>query len=168
MNVKQKRDSSNPDNPTRRYKRSRPARGVVYVDGKPTIVFDTVCTKNREHWLATDDVHALLRDVWTKADAWALGRYMVMPDHIHFFAGFTGSLIEYASWVQYWKSQFSKRHKNHNHRWQSDDWDTRMRTWQQYDEKWEYVRWNPVRHELVDHPDAWPFQGTIHDLRWEE
>ena len=138
------------------------------VDGKPTIVYDTVCTKDRQPWLKNDDVHSLLQEVWTEAEAWAMGRYMIMPDHIHFFAGFAGSLIPYENWVRYWKSQFSKRHKNTSHRWQTDDWDTRMRTWKQYDEKWEYVRWNPVRHELVDHPDEWPFQGTIHELRWEE
>ena len=153
--------------PARFNQRSRQASGVFHVDGQPTIVYDTVCTKGRVPWLATDAIHTLLRDVWTNAEAWAMGRYMIMPDHIHFFAGFTGSLISYANWVQYWKSQFSQHHQVRSHRWQANDWDTRMRNWQQYDEKWEYVRWNPVRHGLVDHPDKWPYQCTIHDLRWE-
>lgn len=56
---------------------------------------------------------------------------MSMPDHIHYFAGFTGSPVEFANWVRYWKSQFTKRHKASDHRWQTDDWDIRMRTWQQ-------------------------------------
>ena len=37
-------------------RRKRPAHGVLAVDGQPTIVFDTVCTKNRDPWLARDEV----------------------------------------------------------------------------------------------------------------
>jgi len=99
-------------------KRSRPASGVLHIDGKPTIIYDTVCTKDRKRWLANDEVHGLLREIWIEAEAWAMGRYMIMPDHIHFFSGFTGSPIEYENWVCYWKSQFTKRHKIPDHRWQ--------------------------------------------------
>ena len=97
-----------------------------------------------------------------------MGRYMIMPDHIHFFATPGKSDIEYHNWVKYWKSQFSKRHGNKQHRWQTDDWDVRMRTAEQYEEKWEYVRHNAVRHEHVTSPEDWPYQGEIHRIRWEE
>jgi hypothetical protein len=30
--------------------------------------------------------------------------------------------------------------------------------------KWLYVRNNPVRHGLVEHPDDWPFQGVMNIL----
>lgn len=96
-----------------------------------------------------------------------MGRYMIMPDHIHFFAAASIINIEYDNWVAYWKSQFSKQHKNPNHLWQADHWDTRMRNEDIYEEKWEYVRWNPVRHELVGNSEDWPYQGEIHELRWE-
>ena len=33
--------------------------------------------------------------------------------------------------------------------WQSDHWDTRLRSGESYDAKWEYVRNNPVRAGLV-------------------
>ena len=61
--------------------RKHPAHGVLYVDRQPTIVFDTVCTKDRKPWLANQDVHNLLREVWADASAWLVGRYVVMPDH---------------------------------------------------------------------------------------
>ncbi|MEZ6060547.1 MAG: hypothetical protein R3C19_09315 [Planctomycetaceae bacterium] len=147
--------------------RRRPASGVLLIEGTPTIVYDTVCTKKRGRWLADHSVHQILHDIWEDADAWLMGRYMIMPDHIHFFAAYTGSAIEYENWVRFWKSQFTKRHQISTHRWQSNDWDRRLRTWQQYDEKWEYVRWNPVRHRLVGHPDDWPHQGTVFEFRWE-
>jgi len=74
-------------------KRKHPAHGVLFVEGQPTIIFDTVCTKDRGTWLANDAVHNLLREVWLEADAWWMGRYLIMPDHIHFFAAATESTI---------------------------------------------------------------------------
>jgi putative transposase len=147
--------------------RKHPGHGVLYVDGQPTVIYDTVCTKHRKAWLPRDDVHESLRKVWRDATAWLMGRYMIMPDHIHFFAGATNSSIEYDNWVQYWKSQFSKGHRVPSHRWLTDHWDTRIRSEKTYEEKWEYVRWNPVRAGLVTDPDDWPFQGEIFELRWD-
>lgn len=147
--------------------RKHPAQGILGVDGQPTILFDTVCTKDRRRWLANEDVHAALKEVWQEADAWRMGRYMIMPDHIHYFVADIGSPIEFKNWVKYWKSQFSKRHKQPNCRWLSDDWDTRMRNVQHYEEKWAYVQNNPVRHGLCKQSENWPFQGQVHELRWD-
>ena len=108
----------------------------------------------------------MLCDIWREATAWLMGRYMILPDHIHVFAAATETNIAYDNWVTYWKSQLSKRHRNPEHRWLTDHWDTRVRSEESYDEKWEYVRWNPVRHGLVSKPEDWPFQGEIHELRW--
>ncbi len=150
-----------------RPKRKHPAHGILYVDGQPTIIFDTVCTKDRQAWLATDEVHAILREVWLAADAWWVGRYVVMPDHVHYFAADVGSAIEFKDWVKYWKSQFTKRFKHPDSRWQTDDWDTRMRSASLFEEKWLYVHENPVRHNLVEKAEDWPFRGEIHELRWD-
>ncbi len=152
------------DHPSRKH----PAHGVLFVDGQRTIIFDTVCTKYRKPWLANDEVHALLREVWHDATAWLMGRYIILPDHIHLFAGATNETdIEYDNWVTYWKSQFSKRHKNREHRWLTDHWDRRIRNAVSYDVKSEYVRCNAVRHGLVENPEEWPFQGEINELRWD-
>ncbi len=146
--------------------RKHPTHGVLFVEGQPTIVFGTVCTKDRKPWLACHEVRARLCEVWRGATAWLFGRYIILPDHIHFFASATESNIEFDHWVKYWKSQFSKRHKNRTHRWLTDHWDTRMRNAQAYEEKWEYVRYNAVRHGLVERPEDWPYQGVIHELPW--
>ena len=84
-------------------RRTHPTHGVRIMDGLPTIVFDTVCTKNRLPWLACHEVHHLLCDIWREATAWLMGRYMILPDHIHFFAGATETDVEYDNWVTYWK-----------------------------------------------------------------
>ncbi len=70
--------------PTPRHRR-HPAHGVLACAHAPTIVFVTACTRNRQPWLANAAVHALLRAVWTEADAWLVGRYALMPDHLHLF-----------------------------------------------------------------------------------
>ncbi|MFP6620829.1 MAG: hypothetical protein VB877_15905 [Pirellulaceae bacterium] len=41
-----------------------------------------------------------------------------------------------------------------------------MRNQDVYEDKWEYIRWNPVRHGLVENPEDWPFQGEIHKTIW--
>jgi hypothetical protein len=50
--------------------------------------------------------------------------------------------------------------------WQSNCWDTQMRSGERYRERWEYVRQNPVRAGLTPAPDAWPWQGKISVLDW--
>jgi putative transposase len=88
--------------------RRHPAHGIKLVDGQPTIIFDTLCLKDRRPILANDDFHDAFRDVASAADAWLLGRYVIMPDHIHFFSGYTGRDIPYENWMKYLKSQLSR------------------------------------------------------------
>jgi len=44
--------------------RKHPARGVLIPSQQPTIVFLTVCTKDRLRWLAQQNVHEALRKIW--------------------------------------------------------------------------------------------------------
>jgi putative transposase len=89
-------------------KRRHPAHGIKVVESQPTIIFDTICTKDRGPFLANDDFHNIFRDVAANAKAWLLGRYVIMPDHIHFFAGHDGGDIPYENWVKYLNSQLTK------------------------------------------------------------
>src|SRR5262249_47426053 len=108
--------------------RRRPAHGVLLVEGQPTIVFLTCCTKDRRPWLAVPEVQDALFHVWTEATAWLVGRYVLMPDHLHLFAGLAEEAVPFDNWVRYWKPQFTRRHGQPAHRWQSGHWDTRLRT----------------------------------------
>jgi len=64
-------------------------------------------------------------------------------------------------------TQFTKQHGLPGHRWLTDHWDTRMRSEKQYEEKWQYVVNNSVRHGLVQCADDWRFKGEIYELRWD-
>jgi putative transposase len=150
--------------------RQHPAHGVHEYLGNPTIVFDTACSKDRQPWLACNEVHSLLREVWQKATAWQVGRYMIMPDHVHYFAAYTGSAIKLENWAKYWKSQFTKQWKQLHGiepgRWQTDHWDRRIRTFPEYEAKWNYVVENPIRAGLVKRSEDWQYQGHIFVLPW--
>ena len=153
--------------------RQRPAKGVLHLPNRPTIVFNTVCVKGKIAWLASGWVHSMLRDVWRAADAWLVGRYVIMPDHIHFCTTPNHEAIAYDNWTKYWKFQFTKAYKKARAgqpplaRWQENSWHHRLRNDESFEEKWHYIRMNPVRSGLVTEPDDWPYQGEIHQIRWD-
>ncbi|MCX6996648.1 MAG: hypothetical protein NTV49_06090, partial [Kiritimatiellaeota bacterium] len=146
--------------------RKHPARGVFVVSGQATIVFLTVCTKDRGPWLAQPRVHDALRGIWRAATAWSVGRYVLMPDHLHLFCAPHDLNVSLNTWLAYWKRQFSCLHLPDTGAWQRDGWDTRLRRSENYAQKWEYVRANPVRKGLCATPEAWPHQGELNVLRW--
>ena len=145
--------------------RRKPAEGVRIDLGQPTIVFVTVCTKDRVPWLACEEAHRLLVRVWCQAEAWWVGYYLLMPDHLHLFAAPRDLRFTVERWLTYWKSQFSKAQARADWRWQALAFHRRLRRPESYAEKWNYVRENPVRAGLVTGPEAWPYQGMIHELR---
>ena len=49
---------------------------------------------------------------------------------------------------------------------QRDCWDTQLRRGENYREKWDYVRNNPVRCGLVRCVEQWPYWGVVNDLVW--
>lgn len=133
---------------------------------QPTIVFVTACAKDRARWLACDEAHRILTRVWREADAWLVGRYVLMPDHLHLFAAPRDLSFTLKRWLTYWKSQFTQSHCHANWVWQASSFHHRLRREADYGDKLLYSRENPVRAGLVSDADQWPYQGAIHDLHW--
>ena len=169
--------------------RRHPSRNSVmeHWDNRSIILYVTAVTDNRMCVLANDDAHESLRKAWGEASNWLVGRYTVMPDHTHFFCapGFW-PLPGFHQWMRYWKSLATKEfwktptgkkvlasmNWNDNDRkpplWQRDCWDRQLRNGESYDEKWNYVRNNPVRAGLVEKAEDWKYQGEMHKLIWQE
>jgi len=147
-------------------KRGYPAKGVLISSCGPTLVIATVCTHHRVPWLANDLCHQTLESVWRDARAWLVGKYVVMPDHLHFFAAPGDQVIQFERWVGYWKSLATKALKEKAKGWQTKCWHHRLRSSESYGEKWDYIRFNPVRKGLVKVPEDWPYQGELNVLRW--
>jgi len=142
-----------------------------YSPSGPTILFITVCTQDREEVLAIEDVHQTILNAWKAADAWLVGRYVLMLDHIHFFASPASvDSADLKKWMAYWRSHATRNWPRPEEYpiWQRDYWDRALRRGQSYSEKWEYVRNNPVRGRLVSDPDDWPFQGELNELIWHD
>ena len=116
-------------------------------------------------------VHELLIRSWQRANLWIVGRYVIMPDHIHLFcAPAAHEFPPLKKWVQYWKAMASLRWPNPADQpiWQQDYWDTQLRQGDSYTEKWHYVINNPVRAGLVEKSEDWPFQGELEILFWHD
>ena|SRR5438477_5240704 len=150
--------------------RKHPTHGpLVERHNEPTIVFLTVCSKDRKQIFASTDVLGVLVNAWTKAKSWRAGRYVIMPDHIHLYCA-PGTIPPESldQWVRYWKNIASKNWPRSNEHpiWQRDFWDTQLRRHENYDEKWDYILENPVRAKLVEDSEDWPFQGELNVLEW--
>ena len=132
------------------------------------IIFMTVCSADRKSLFARDDIHVLLRDVWSgTANAWLVGRYVLMPDHVHFFCSpsrFDSPAL--MQWMRWWRTQVTLGWPRSDEKplWQRDCWDTQLRNDESYEGKWAYVRDNPVRAGLAKSADEWPYRGEIHPL----
>ena len=147
--------------------RKHPVHQPVLESGnRSTVVFVTVCTKNRAPLLATPEMYRRILDAWRAAGHWLVGCYAILPDHIHLFcAPGVYPARPLLNWVRYWKSLVAKSTAiGPDALWEKNFWDTQMRRGDSYRAKWEYVRGNPVRHQLVDRTDDWPFQGEIYLL----
>ena len=91
----------------------------------PTLLV-TVCTKHRRKILANATAHALLREAWETYDDFSVGRYVILPDHIHLFVG-DSDVARYGldRWVGAWKAYVSRRWPSDVDRpiWQRSFWD---------------------------------------------
>ena len=152
--------------------RAHPAHhAAVDSNNRSTIVFVTICTKNRTPWLANKEAHHAITTAWSHSQNWIAGKYVLLPDHIHLFCApgiFPTTALK--AWVSYWKRLATVKLREHipDFTWQRDFWDTQLRKGDSYSEKWAYVQNNPVRHKLVEKANDWPHQGEMNALHWHD
>jgi len=138
------------------------------------VFFITACTHERRPVLACPEVFTIIQDEFRSAPqrhGWGVGRFVVMPDHIHFFCA-SGAGVEASSlsrFVGAFKEWTSKRACHSLGMlppvWQKEFFDHVLRSHESYTDKWLYVRENPVRAGLAPTADAWPYAGEIEVLR---
>jgi putative transposase len=143
---------------------------------KSPVYFLTTTTHERAPVLANAEVHAILVaewQAWRTRHQWLVGPYVIMPDHVHFFASPLPAARRSLSQVMgAWKEWTAKRihaEKRGNENavpgrtrlWQPEFFDHVLRSAESRSEKWDYMRANPVRAGLVSSPEAWPYAGHI-------
>ena len=152
--------------------RRLPARQPILNAGnRSNIIFLTVCAKDRKPILAKEEFHHVLIKAWKASDRYVVGKYIILPDHIHLFCSPAFWPEEpLADWVKYWKALVSKDWPNREERpiWQKSFWDRQLRRGDSYSAKWSYVKNNPVRHNLVQNTDEWPYKGELVHLLWHD
>lgn len=140
----------------------------VWIPG--AIYFITACTHGRRPVLAAPAIHEVLRREWELAQTkhgWLIGRYVVMPDHVHFFCAEqpTGANHGLSRFIGSWKEWTAKRVRGNltepGPLWQEEFFDHELRSDESYGDKWAYVRENPVREGLAASWEAWPYQGFV-------
>jgi REP element-mobilizing transposase RayT len=135
------------------------------------LFFLTICTHKRRRILANNEAHEAFTSFCLasleKAEVW-VGRYVLMPDHLHVFACAKES-HNISRWVASLK-KFMAKHWRHSGLvapfWQKGFFDHVLRTGESYSQEWGYIRENPVSAGLVRSVDDWPYQGEIHNLWW--
>ncbi len=130
------------------------------------VYFLTACSAERRKILANPAIHeAFLRfaERGLSCGVW-VGRYVVMPDHLHLFAAFRPEGLSVSKWMKSMKNSLSKSLRlqgTAGPHWQKGFFDHVMRSKESYREKWEYVQQNPVRAGLVASAEDWPYQGEV-------
>ena len=94
------------------------------------------------------------------------GGRILMPDHLHCFCAPIDLHFAIETWISCWKREFALKHKQTNWKFQSRGWHHRLRSGENYSEKWLYVQENPVRKHLCRCIEDWPFKGKVFDLIW--
>jgi len=138
---------------------------------RSVIIYLTICVHRRRPLLANDTAARLIIEAWEAANFWCVGRYVIMPDHIHLFcAPNTFPARPLKKWIECWKNRVTRAWTSCSQItiWQREFWDRQLRRVESYEEKWQYVRNNPVRYGFVSRTEDWPYQGELNVLEWHD
>jgi REP element-mobilizing transposase RayT len=129
------------------------------------LFFVTFCTYERRKLVASDAVHAAFVAFALQANlqhSIAVGRYVIMPDHVHLFVRGPDD-FQLSAWVGTLKQALAKHIAlpRTSPIWQRGFFDHVLRNDESYGKKWNYVQDNPVRAGLVTNPEEWPYSGEI-------
>jgi REP element-mobilizing transposase RayT len=140
---------------------------------EPPIYFITTCVEGRLPLLGNPTAAQVIRDQFTAAPkryGWRVGRFVVMPDHLHFFCAPGGdrepaNLSVFVGGVKGWAARPILAHLGRAAPlWQHEFFDRLLRSTESYERAAAYVRDNPVRAGLVPDAAQWPFGGEVETL----
>jgi putative transposase len=120
--------------------------------------FITVCTqpKGRNQLCLPGIGQTVLDSIRYRNDrqVWFCHLAVLMPDHLHLMLNFPPEAASFASIMGTWKHWLAHQH---DLSWQQNFFDHRIRGEENYGEKMEYIRQNPVRAGLVERAEDWPY-----------
>jgi putative transposase len=142
----------------REYPRRPPRLEWLFANMHP-FYFVTFNTYKRNSLLARSEIHETFRSFCTRAEAYnvAVGRYVIMPNHIHLFVVLPPESMTLQKWIQALRTVLGKNLLALGHpkpHWQEGFFDHVLRSSESYSQKWDYVRLNPVRAGLSETPES--------------
>ena len=152
----------------------RHTRGVSHIPPEwvstEAVCFVTINCKPRglKH-LTTGDIPAGLFDSITFLSdrrAWFPEMVLLMPDHLHALISFSWEKVHgmnrvLIDWKRYVANKLGIS-------WQRDYFDHRIRSEQDHQSTWFYIRENPVRAGLVETFDQWPHVWLPSGIGWHQ
>jgi REP element-mobilizing transposase RayT len=160
----------------RKRKAKPPRLSHVFASYDAPLYFVTFNTYQRRPLLACRTVHAAFAEYSERTSAYhiAVGRYVIMPDHVHLFVPLgVAAETTLSDWIKGLKRHLDSAMIAAGHArlastsrkpisfWQPGFHDHLLRHSESYAQKWNYLRENPVRAGLVTTADDWPFAGEI-------
>jgi putative transposase len=123
---------------------------------QPVIYFLTFCVAKRQKVLANDEAFTALRTAIGRLTNWKVIAAVLMPDHVHLLiapvereaaAGNAAAAIK----------RFVRQRLEARWQWQPGSFDRLLRSDESAEQKWQYIRENPVRAGLVEKCQDWPY-----------
>jgi REP element-mobilizing transposase RayT len=134
--------------------------------GSEAEYFITVCAqpRGRNHFCHPSVGPIILESIGRRNEQpiWFCHLAILMPDHIHLLLSFPPEVASFSRVIANWKHWLSHQHAIS---WQENFFDHRIRGRENYGEKVDYIRQNPVRARLVGRAEDWPYAFVAGDLK---
>jgi putative transposase len=148
------------DLPNRRHLRRIP---VWLPLDSPVVYFVTAGCHRRQRVFAAADSVRVAAECLGRCEgrhSWKISQSCFMPDHVHLFVvPMRHREQSLAEFMRAWKSCVTLR-LGRGQIWQAGFFDHLLRSEESAEQKWEYVRLNPVRAGLCERPEDYAWSGT--------
>jgi putative transposase len=133
----------------------------------PVVYFVTACCSRRQRIFIADDPVRVAAGCLRRCQerhGWEVSQVCFMPDHVHLFAvPMRDREQSLAEFIRAWKSCVTLR-LGHGTIWQTGFFDHLLRSEESAEQKWDYVRQNPVRAGLCGRPEGYAWSGTPDEI----
>jgi len=158
------------------FKDKPPRLDLLFQRFNAPVYFITFNTHTRTSLLAKPEVHEAFIEYCRRAANFrvGVGRYVLMPDHVHLFVSFgVGCTTTLSAWIKGLKRDLDcvllsvgcepvkRPGQKLSSFWQPGFHDHLLRSDESYAAKWDCVFQNPVRAGLVTRAEEWPYACEI-------
>jgi putative transposase len=124
---------------------------------QPVIYFLTFCVADRQKVLANDIAFAAFKAAITRLTKWNVIAAILMHDHVHLLIAPSEREAAVGNASAAIK-RFIRQDLKATWQWQPGSFDRLLRSDESAEQKWQYIREDPVRASLVQEWSDWPYR----------